>query len=60
MIVACGLLVAACHTKAPAICNIGPPDDPKQYDKWADDVTNAHCPGMHPDQNAVLANNAVS
>jgi hypothetical protein len=55
-----GLLATACHAKEPAICNVGPPDDPEQYEKWADDITKAHCAGMHSDQNAIVADNAAS
>ena len=59
-IILCGLMLAACHKKEAAICNVGPPEDSAHYKKWADDITNAHCPGMHEDQNAIVAGNAVS
>jgi hypothetical protein len=46
-------LLAACHREEPGICRTSPPDDPTLYQRWADDVTAAHCKGMRIDQSAV-------
>jgi len=51
---AMAIALGGCRHKEPAVCNVGPPDDPQYYQRWADDITAARCKGMHVDQNAIV------
>ncbi|MBP2275396.1 MAG: hypothetical protein ACJASD_001123 [Sphingomonas echinoides] len=34
---------SACDRKEPVICRTSPPERSEDYQRWADDVTAAHC-----------------
>lgn len=48
------IALGGCRHKEPAVCNVGPPDDPRYYQRWADDITAARCKGLQVDHNAIL------
>lgn len=53
LVAALAMTSSGCRRKDPAVCNVGPPEDSRYYQQWADDITAAHCKNMHIDNNAV-------